>query len=115
MSITKRTCTKKYKIIFVFCKSFCQRNTISQNSYEDYNAYCSWFVTHHVHMCTVTGFCGATEDASPMMILEFMQFGDLHSFMVHNRPNSKSSGLPLSTLYSIAMDVSTVIGPTWGS
>jgi len=41
-----------------------------------------------------------------MMILEFMQFGDLHTFMVNNKPTSKSSGLPLSTLYSIAMDVS---------
>ena len=58
-------------------------------------------------VCTI-GFCGATEDASPMMILEFMQFGDLHTFMVNNKPTGKLSGLPLSTLYSIAMDVSTV-------
>lgn len=52
------------------------------------------------------GFCCATEDASPMMILEFMQFGDLQSFLVHNKPNSKSSGLSISIFYSIAADVS---------
>jgi len=52
------------------------------------------------------GFCCATEDASPMMILEFMQFGDLQSFLVNNRPSSKSTGLSISTFYSIAADVS---------
>lgn len=55
------------------------------------------------------GFCCATEDASPMMILEFMQFGDLQSFLVHNKPRSKSTGLTLSTFYSIAADVSIII------
>ena len=42
-----------------------------------------------------------------MMILEFMQFGDLQSFLVHNKPSSKSTGLSISTFYSIAADVST--------
>lgn len=31
------------------------------------------------------GYCSASDDAAPMMILELMQYGDLESFLLSNR------------------------------
>ncbi|XP_065897502.1 leukocyte tyrosine kinase receptor-like isoform X2 [Dysidea avara] len=41
----------------------------------------------HPKIVSLLGYCSASGDAAPMMILELMQYGDLENFLLSNRPD----------------------------
>ncbi len=45
------------------------------------------YVWNYSICCLGAGFIGQKEgeDSAPLMILEYMQYGDLHGFLVNNR------------------------------
>ncbi|KAJ8248250.1 hypothetical protein GJAV_G00240010 [Gymnothorax javanicus] len=63
---------------------------------------------HHPNVIRLLGVClevGATHFAKPMVILPFMKYGDLHSFLLRSRLGENPMYLPTQTLLKFMIDI----------
>ncbi|XP_061083683.1 tyrosine-protein kinase Mer [Conger conger] len=63
---------------------------------------------HHPNVIRLLGVClevGANHFAKPMVILPFMKYGDLHSFLLRSRLGESPMYLPTQTLLKFMIDI----------
>ncbi|KAJ8359826.1 hypothetical protein SKAU_G00163510 [Synaphobranchus kaupii] len=63
---------------------------------------------HHPNVITLLGVClevGTSHFAKPMVILPFMKYGDLHSFLLRSRLGESPMYLPTQTLLKFMIDI----------
>nr|XP_015218473.1 PREDICTED: tyrosine-protein kinase Mer [Lepisosteus oculatus] len=63
---------------------------------------------HHPNVISLLGVCldvSSTHFPRPMVILPFMQYGDLHSFLLRSRLGDSPLYLPLQTLLKFMIDI----------
>ena len=65
----------------------------------------------HEYIVSLLGFCPPTKDATPLMVLEYMEFGDLKSLVRSYRDadSTRESELNILHLVSMAKDISSAL------